>query len=126
MIVNILLVAAFGDRLTTGGVALVTSAVAAVNMVLNLVFAKKTGLVSAKKNDILDIIKSVVCAAAMGAVIVVFVHCMPLNGRIIALLLPTLVGVTVYAILAALTKSSEMVLLSDFLKSKFKRGERAE
>ena len=95
-------------------------------MVLNLVFAIKTGLVSAKKNDILDIIKSIVCAAAMGAVIVIFVHFIPLNGRIVALLLPTLVGVTVYAILAALTKSSEMALLTDFLKSKFKRGERAE
>ena len=126
MVVNILLVAVFGDRLTTGGVALVTSAVAALNMVLNLVLAIKTGLVSARKNDILDIIKSVVCAVAMGGVIAVFTHFVPLNSRISALLLPTLVGVIAYAILAAVTKSSEMTMLIDFVKSKFKRGERAE
>lgn len=126
MVVNILLVAVFGERLTTGGVALVTSAVAAVNMVLNLAFAIKTGLVSTRKNDILDIIKSVVCAMAMGAVIAVFTHFVPLNSRIGALLLPTLVGVIAYAILAAVTKSSEMTMLIDFVKSKFKRGERAE
>ncbi len=126
MVVNILLVAVFGERLTTGGVALVTSAVAAVNMVLNLAFAIKTGLVSTRKNDIWDIIKSVVCAMAMGAVIAVFTHFVPLNSRIGALLLPTLVGVIAYAILAAVTKSSEMTMLIDFVKSKFKRGERAE
>ena len=62
----------------------------------------------------------------MGAVIVVSVHYIPLNGGIVELLLPILVGVTVYTIHAALTKSSEMALLTDFLKSKFKRGERAE
>ena len=62
----------------------------------------------------------------MGAVIAVFMHYIPLNSRIGALLLPTLVGVIAYAILAAVTKSSEMTMLTDFVKSKLKRGERAE
>lgn len=105
MVVNILLVAVFGERLTTGGVALVTSAVAAVNMVLNLAFAIKTGLVSTRKNDIWDIIKSVVLRYGYGSGYCGFRSFCTAEQQNQRTFAPTLVGVIAYAILAAVTKA---------------------
>lgn len=124
MLVNVVLVTLLGDRLTTGGVALVTSAVSAVNMSLNLIFAVKRKYVTPMKADVVDFVKSIVSALIMGAVIVVFTRYIPINGKLTALVVPTVLGMAVYAVVTLILRSEEMSLAIKFVKSKLVKGER--
>lgn len=123
MCVNVILVLLLGSYLTTGGVALVTSAVSAVNMVINLIFAYKRGLLIHDKADSTDIIKSIISALVMGVSVVLFSWNVTLDSRLNALILPTLVGVAVYVAVTAVIKSSETSLIIGFVRSRLKKGE---
>lgn len=126
MSVNILLVVIFGDYLSTGGVALVTSIVSAVNMVFNLIFACRKKLITPSKSDAIDLTKSVISALVMGAGILIFNKYVTFGGKIASLLVPTLAGVAIYALSVLILRSSEMELLIKFIggrNSKSKEGE---
>ncbi len=101
MAVNVIAVVVLADYLDTGGVALITSAVSAVNMAFNLIFALKKGLITVHKDDIIDIARSVLCALAMGAAVYIFYERIEFGSRIAALALPTLVGMLAYGVLTA-------------------------
>lgn len=127
MAVNIAAVALFGSHLDTGGVALITSAVSAVNMAINLAFALKKGLITYDRSDTADIVKSVLCALVMGAAVYLFAKHISLGSRIAALAVPTLVGVAVYAAAVLIAGSTEMKALTgnvtaSVIKLKKKKG----
>ena len=65
MVFNIALVTVFGEKLGIGGIALVSAVATVVNLAINLVFAHRTGVCRFTWRDVVDILVSVVSAAAM-------------------------------------------------------------
>ena len=92
-------------------------------MGVNWIFAVKHGLISPDRDDILDLLKSLLSAALMGGA-VYFAAQLPAvsgAGRIIGFAVPVFIGVMVYALCTALLRSSEMTALIRVFSSKLKR-----
>lgn len=120
---NIAVIVLFGEKLGIGGIALVSALSSAVNMGVNWIFAVKHGLISPDRDDILDLLKSILSAALMGGA-VYFAAQLPAvsgAGRIIGFAVPVFIGVMVYALCTALLRSSEMTALIRVFSSKLKR-----
>ena len=117
MVFNVGLLLVIGDRLTVGGIALLSGLSAGVNMAVNLVFAVKHGLVTPVKADIADTAKSILSAAVMGAAVYA-VYALMDGGRILSFAVPTLTGVIVYAILVTVLKSEEINGILNVLRKK--------
>lgn len=107
---NIAVVFCFKSRLGIGGIALVSALSAAVNMAVNFLFAVRHKLISPDRSDAWDLSKSVLSAAVMGAAVhfTAQIPWVAQSGRLPAFAIPTLAGVIVYAISAALLRSDEM------------------
>ncbi len=108
MCVNVGAVLILGDRLGVGGIALITSISSAVNMIINLIFAYRCGIITAHAADYVDIAKSLTMALVM-ALGVHFTYSR-LGGlpQIAAFALAVLVGVVVYAALALILRSESV------------------
>ncbi len=117
VVVNILAVALFKDKLTVSGVAGITALVSAVNMAVNLICAIKLNLIKPQKTDGIDISKSALSTALMSAAIIIFVNLVQLNGKLLQLIIPTIVGIAIYALSSILLKSSEMTTVLNAAKS---------
>ena len=118
MAFNIAVVLVVGNKLGIWGIALVTASSAAVNMIINLMFAHKKGMIKITGHGVFDIMKSVVSAAAMGVVvwlISVYTSGMP---RIIAFILPVLGGAVIYIVLTLILRSDETVAVIRKIKKK--------
>ena len=108
MTFNIVVVILIGGWLHIGGIALISGLAAAVNMLVNLIFAYRTKMISRSLPDVLDIVKTIVSAAVMG-VTVGFVY--PLTSAlpmIVGFALSVLTGVIVYALCVTVLRSEEM------------------
>ena len=100
--------ALLGERFGVGAIALVSALSAGVNMTVNLIFALRRGLIRSVGADWADIAKSVAAAVLMGAAVWFAAPRLAGYGKLLAVALPTLCGVLVYALLAALFRSGEM------------------
>lgn len=108
MTFNVVLIVTLGERLSVGGIALISGLASAVNMAVNMFFAYRTGMISKVRADVLDIVKTVFSALVMGAA-VWFVY--PLTGslpEIVGFALSVLAGVAVYAVCVTVLRSEEM------------------
>ena len=108
MTFNAAVIVFLGGWLHIGGIALVSGLAAAVNMLVNLIFAYRTGMISKSRADLLDITKSVLSALIMGAA-VWFVY--PLTAgmpMIIGFALSVMAGVIVYAAGVTVLRSEEI------------------
>jgi peptidoglycan biosynthesis protein MviN/MurJ (putative lipid II flippase) len=117
MAFNVSLVLILGEKLSVGGIALLSGLSAGVNMAVNLAFAVKQKLVIPEKSDIIDIAKSLISAFVMGAAVYsssLFIN----GGKILSFALPTMIGVVVYAVMTVLVKSEEMQGILSVLKKK--------
>ena len=115
---NVAVILLFGDRLGIGGIALVSALAAAVNMAVNGIFAVREGLVSPDRSDALDLAKSVLSAAVMGAA-VYFTAQVPAvagMGKLLSFVIPTVTGVIVYALCTTVLRSDEMKAILQKLK----------
>ena len=108
MVFNVVMIIILGDKLTVGGIALLSGVSAGVNMILNLIFAVRRGLVSVFAADGVDILKSLASAAFMGVAVYAAYGFFENYGKLISFVVPTLVGVIVYAFAAWIFKSEEM------------------
>lgn len=118
MTVNIAVIELFGSRLGIGGIALTASFATAVNMAINLIFAYKKGILKKAPRDFIDISKSVLSAAVMGASVwFITPHCegMP---RLVAFALPVIAGCVVYTLCALILKSEGALALLGMIKKK--------
>ncbi|MGN1346341.1 MAG: murein biosynthesis integral membrane protein MurJ [Eubacteriales bacterium] len=108
MTFNVGVILTLGDRLSVGGVALVTGLSSGVNMAVNLFFAYRTGMISRSRADLWDIAKTILSALVMGAA-VDFVHSRAAAlPQLLAFALSVLVGVAVYAVCVTLLRTEEM------------------
>ena len=117
MAFNVSLVLILGEKLSVGGIALLSGLSAGVNMAVNLAFAVKQKLITPEKSDVIDIAKSLISAFVMGAAVYsssLFIN----GGKILSFALPTMIGVVVYAVMTVLVKSEEMQGILSVLKKK--------
>lgn len=108
MAFNVAVVVLIGGWLHIGGIALISGLAAAVNMLVNLIFAYRTKMISRSRADVLDLGKTIVSALIMGAA-VWFVY--PLTSSlpvIVGFALSVLAGVIVYAVCVTVLRSEEM------------------
>lgn len=108
MTFNIAVVVLIGGWLHIGGIALISGLAAAVNMLVNLIFAYRTKMISWVRADAADIVKTVISAFLMGAA-VWFVY--PLTSglpMIVGFALSVMAGVIVYAVCVTVLRSEEM------------------
>lgn len=98
-------------------VALVSSGVTAVNMTANLIFAVRAGLFTPNRADLRDILVSVVSALIMGGGIKLFTLT-GVSGFLLTLIVPTLIGMALYAVCVTLMRSGEMLSLIGAVKRK--------
>jgi putative peptidoglycan lipid II flippase len=108
MAFNVAVVVLIGGWLHIGGIALISGLAAAVNMLVNLIFAYRTKMISRSRADVLDIRKTIVSALVMGAA-VWFVY--PLTSSlpvIVGFALSVLAGIIVYAVCVTVLGSEEM------------------
>ncbi len=108
MTFNVAVVVLIGGWLHIGGIALISGLAAAVNMLVNLIFAYRTKMISWVRTDALDIVKTVVSALVMGTA-VWFVY--PLTSglpMLVGFALSVMAGVIVYAVCVTLFRSEEM------------------
>jgi len=121
---NIAVIAVFGEKLGIGGIALVSALASGVNMTVNWIFAVRRNLITPDRTDAADLTKSILSALLMGAAVSAAAH-LPIiadAGRILSFAIPTLVGIAVYAIAAALLRSQEMLSLIRVFTSKLNRS----
>lgn len=112
MTFNVLVIVVLGSRLNIGGIALITGLSSAVNMLVNLIFAYRVGMIGCIRADYIDIGKSVLSALVMGiAVYVVYdrvcVSVLALS-TLPAFALSVIIGVIVYGMAVLLLRSEEM------------------
>ena len=108
MAFNVAVVVLIGGWLHIGGIALISGLAAAVNMLVNLIFAYRTEMISKSRADMLDLGKTIVSALVMGAA-VWFVYPLTSSLPVIAgFALSVLAGVTVYAVCVTVLGSEEM------------------
>ncbi len=100
--------ALLGERFGVGAIALLSALSAGVNLAVNLAFALRRGLIRSVGADWADIAKSVAAAVVMGAAVWFAAPHFGSHGKLLALVLPTLCGVLVYALVTALLRSEEM------------------
>ncbi len=108
MTFNVVLIVLLGERLSVGGIALLTGLSSAVNMIVNLIFAYRTKMVSRHFADVRDIVKTTVSAVLMGSVVRVVcaqAENLPLP---VGFGLSVLAGVAVYAVCVTVLRSEEM------------------
>ncbi len=108
---NAVVVIGFGRWLGIGGIALTTAGATAVNFVLNLIFATRQRIVRPTAGDALDVLKSVLAAAAMGGAVYGVSLLTSGLGRILSFAIPVLSGAVLYVILVLLLRSEEARLL---------------
>ena len=119
--INVTVILAFGKQLGIGGIALMSALSAAINMTVNYIFARKHKLVSRSAHDIIDIVKSILCAAAMGASVWFSARLLAGHGKLVGFALPVVCGVVVYVILSLIVRSDEMIGLIGAVKNKLKK-----
>lgn len=118
MTFNVAVVLLFGDKLGIGGIALVSVAATIVNMAINLTFATKKKLITPSGRDILSIVKSLASAALMGGAVWYVSTLTEGISKVVALLLPVLAGVLIYALVSLILRSEEMKSVLTIFKKK--------
>lgn len=118
MAFNVIVIVLVGGWLHIGGIALISGLAAAVNAIVNLFFAYRTGMISRVGKDIADIAKSVISAVIMGAVVGVVYFLLSSLPLIIAFALSVIAGVVVYAVFTLILRSEEMLGIIGKLKNK--------
>ncbi|MBP3379046.1 MAG: murein biosynthesis integral membrane protein MurJ [Clostridia bacterium] len=120
MTFNIAVVVIFGEYLGIGGIALVSVGATAVNMAINLIFAVNKKLITPTSRDARGIAKSLISAAVMGCAVWYVSTLTEGMGKLFGFIIPVLVGVTVYAVAAALLGCDEMKAILGIFKKKGK------
>lgn len=108
MCVNVGAVLILGDRLGVGGIALITSISSAVNMIINLIFAHRCGIITSHAADYIDFAKSIVMALVMALAVHFTYSMLGALPQIFAFAVSVLVGVAVYAVLALILRSESV------------------
>ena len=108
MCVNVGAVLILGDRLGVGGIALITSISSAVNMIINLIFAHRYGIITSHSADYIDFAKSIVMALVMALAVHFTYSMLGALPQIFAFAVSVLVGVAVYAVLALILRSESV------------------
>lgn len=109
MVFNVLVIAVLGGWLSIGGIALITGLASAVNMLVNLIFAYRTGMISRVGSDAADIAKSVISAVVMGAAVRSVYSLLSSLPLLLAFALSVIVGAVVYALCVLLLRSEELL-----------------
>jgi len=120
MCVNVGAVLILGNRLGVGGIALITSISSVLNMIINLIFAYRCGIITAHASDYIDFAKSIVMAFAMAAVVNFAYVKLSALPQIVAFGIAVLAGVIVYALLSLILRSEAMCGLIGGLKNRKK------
>lgn len=120
LVFNIILVSNFSSRLGVGGIALVSSIATVINLVINLIFAHRTGVCRFGGRDVLDIVSSVVSAAAM--IPVIFIVKSQFASNIMCVALSVIAAAPVYFIVSLALRSEEAKFITKAVKTKLKRG----
>jgi hypothetical protein len=84
-------------------------------MLLCLLAARRHRLVSFSLRDGLDLLRSLLCALAMGAAVYGVLTRLTEAGVLLRLLLPTAAGILVYLVLVILTRSDEITAIRALL-----------
>ncbi len=108
MTFNVTLILTLGERLSVGGIALLTGLSSAVNMFVNLLFAYRTGMISRHLADVGDIAKTIASAVVMGAAVGLVDRLTANLPRLAGFGLSVLAGVAVYAVCVTALRSEEM------------------
>ena len=122
MTVNVTAVIVLSPILGIGGIALLSGIATALNCTLNYLIMKKSRKLLSGR-DWLDIFRSLLCAAVMGAAIFALMRLAPDMSGIVTLIAGIAVGASVYFILALLLRSDEIRLLKNVILKKTKNGE---
>ena len=107
MTVNITVVVLFSSKLGVGGIALISGIATAINCTINyLVMRKGERLLSGR--DWLDILKSLICAAVMGALVYLIQSRFTGLSNIVCVAVCAAAGFAAYMILALILRSDEI------------------
>jgi len=104
---NALLLFLLADKLSVGGIALLTALSAVVNLLVNLVFALKEKLITPTPSDLWDLGRSVLAALLMGWAVWAVYSATSSLAPLLSFGLSILAGVAVYALLTLLLGSEE-------------------
>lgn len=116
MSVNVIAVIALSPVLGVGGIALISGIATAINCALNyIVMQRREKLLSGA--DWLDILRSLICAAAMGAAVYGITLLFPSLPNLALLAVCVIGGIAVYFILAFILRSDEVkMFVNNILK----------
>ena len=107
MTVNITVVVLFSSKLGVGGIALISGIATAINCTINyLVMRKGERLLSGR--DWLDILKSLICAAVMGALVYLIQAMFTGLSNFVCVAVCAAAGFAAYMILALILRSDEI------------------
>ena len=120
--VNIVAVVTLHSYIGVGGIALISGIATGVNCLINYIVMRRDGRLFSLR-DLLDLLRSLLCAAAMGAGVWAL-YKFVLGGRsvIVVLAVGVAAGAVVYALLAVVTRSDEVRLFRDKILKKEKKN----
>ena len=114
--VNITAVVTLHDKIGVGGIALISGIATGVSCLINYLVMRRDGRIFSIRDGV-DLLRSLLCAAAMGAGVWWVSRLLEGKSDIIVLAACGAAGVAIYAILAVVTRSDEVSLfISKILK----------
>ncbi len=113
MAFNVILVFFMADRLGVIGIALASAFATVLNVTVNLIMAHRTGVCRLDKKDWLDIVSSVISAAAMIPAMILVGHFV--NSNILLIALSVVLAAPVYFVVSLLLRSEEAKFITKAL-----------
>lgn len=108
--VNITAVVTLHSVIGVGGIALISGIATAVNCLINYIVMRRDGRLFGFR-DWIDLLRSLLCAGAMGAAVFGVYRLVQNTGNLITIAVCALTGMLCYALLTALTRSDEVSLI---------------